>query len=132
MKQIIFTALAIAFTASVYAQDEIKAPEENAKLRKYGYYMMQEDYLIHALPNGKTDTVNANIILNNGKILTTIGEILEKKGTKIFLKVGECVSANGSIEDCDKLKQKLNKKEEKNAEKTKTDDSSANSKTIEK
>jgi hypothetical protein len=104
----------MVFAASAFAQeDKALSLADNGKLAKYGYYMMQEDYLIHYLPEGKADTMKTNVSLRNGKILTSIGELLDRDGSRIFLKVGECVNVNGNIDACHKLQLKMEKKTEK-------------------
>jgi hypothetical protein len=122
LKKIIFTFSAIAIASVAFAQDEKESSETNEKLSKYGYYMMQEDYLIHYQAEGKADTMTADISLRNGKTLSYKGEIFEKNGTRVFLKEGQCVNINGNIDECDKLKQKLEKKAEKSTGRGKRED----------
>lgn len=113
MRKIIYTLFAVVVTSGVFAQSDKNSSESNEKLSKYGFYMMKEDYLIHYNADGNMDTLTASIVLRNGKTLTSIGELFGKNGTRVFLKEGQCVNANGNIDDCEKLKQKMFKKMEK-------------------
>ncbi|MEO5571622.1 MAG: DUF6799 domain-containing protein [Bacteroidia bacterium] len=113
MKTIILISLAVIITSCSYAQQTIDDSVSFDKGAKFGYYMMQPDYVIYCHENGKTDTLLADVSLRSGKMLTYRGELIEKNAKKIFLKEGECVNANGIIEDCAKLKKKLEKKTEK-------------------
>ena len=74
--------------------------------------MMEEDFMAYFRGDGKRDTMTADVSLRNGNCLTSTGELFEKKN-RIFLKVGECVNAQGRIADCDKLKQKVDKQIQK-------------------
>jgi hypothetical protein len=110
MKNIIFTLFAVFITSCLFGQVQDSVKKDH--YIKYGYYMMHPDYVIHYLASKRSDTLFADVSLPNGQTLTARGELLEKKGKKIFLKEGECLNANGNTEDCDKLKKKLEKKTE--------------------
>jgi uncharacterized protein DUF6799 len=110
MKNITLTLLAVLISGCLFAQAQDSVKKDH--YIKYGYYMMHPDYVIHYLASKKADTLFADVSLPNGQTLTSRGELLEKKGKKIFLKEGECLNANGNADDCDKLKKRLEKKTE--------------------
>lgn len=103
-----FTLIGIFIALQASAQQA-----DSAKTKDADYYMMKNKNVIHFLSTGEGETVLNTATLSNGIMITAKGEVVSKDGTKKVLGNGECVNAEGIVQDCAALDARISRQKEK-------------------
>src|SRR5437868_5634982 len=108
MKKLFLLIATVAFATGVFAQagttdkkmDSKPAMSTDKKMTHC--YAMKDGAMLHCWGKDGHEAMTSDATLKNGTKVSTSGEVTMKDGKKTQLKNGQCILANGKIEDFDK------------------------------
>ena len=98
---VFFTIIAVVIATGVFAQTDKKTddlPTLTEKKLATHCYSMKDGAMMHCM-SVNAEPMTDDVTLNNGTIISTMGEVTTKDGKKSRLEHGQCIDLAGTIGD---------------------------------